>query len=330
MSVTVITGSHICRRVLDNTAEEGSQREANQDRGDDSGDKDRRPSSQGLECPYRVIRLPVVERNRNGPVQARPLNFLLAEGGNPKGGPRDHRQRDRDPRQPALPIRNNGRGAAALHRMRNPEFRIVGRAPNLEEQHSGDERAERGQNVGQRIVDVVGSHELRQGETAAGDEQDGPECADGAPAAIECNDIEGEDEGDEWQLPTNHRAERRRGKPGHRAKNCHGHAQSTERDRRGVEDQDKHQRFKRREANEDQKRACDGNGCAEARNAFEQRAEAKPHDHKNDTAVIRQIAGDPIAERVEAARAHRDIVEQQRIEHDPHHRPQRKNRAVRD
>ena len=131
-------------------------------------------------------------------------------------------------------------------------------------------------------------------------------------------------------MPPDHRAECRGGKPRHSAEDCHGHAQSAEGDRSGIEDQDKDKRLKWRVADQNQKRACDGDRGAEARHAFEERPEAKSDDHKDDTAVIRQIACDPVSERVEAARTHRDIVEQKRIQHDPHDRPERENGAIGD
>jgi len=45
-------------------------------------------------------------------------------------------------------------------------------------------------------------------------------------------------------------------------------------------------------------------------------------------AIIGQVLDDPIAKGVEAARRHRDVVEQQSVEHDPHHGPEREDDAV--
>ncbi len=42
------------------------------------------------------------------------------------------------------------------------------------------------------------------------------------------------------------------------------------------------------------------------------------------------MVDDPDPEGVEAPRPHRNVVEQKRIDHDPHHRPQREDGPVRD
>ena len=60
-----------------------------------------------------------------------------------------------------------------------PRSRIPDRAPapDLQEQQGDDQRAERGQHVGQRIIEIVGGDELRQREAAAGDQQHRPQRA---------------------------------------------------------------------------------------------------------------------------------------------------------
>ncbi len=117
------------------------------------------------------------------------------------------------------------------------------------------------------------------------------------------------------------------GRPGHLAQHRDRRAQRPERHRRGVEDQGEGQRLQRREADQDQQRAGDRDRRAEPGNTFQQTAEAEPDHHQHDAPVIRQVVQHPVAERVEPAGRHRDIVEQQRVEHDPHHRPQREHGA---
>ena len=57
---------------------------------------------------------------------------------------------------------------------------------------------------------------------------------------------------------------------------------------------------------------------------------AEADHHQDHAAVIRQIGDDPGAEGLEPARLHGDVVEQQAVEHDPHHRPEREHRTVED
>ena len=87
-------------------------------------------------------------------------------------------------------------------------------------------------------------------------------------------------------------------------------------------------RFERREADQDQQRSGDRDRRAESGNAFEQRAEAEADDDQHHAPIVRQMVRHPCAERVEAASIDRDVVEQQSVDDDPHHRPQREDRAV--
>ena len=54
----------------------------------------------------------------------------------------------------------------------------------------------------------------------------------------------------------------------------------------------------------------------------------KPITTRIDAAVVGQMLDRPAAEGVEAAGGDGDVVEQQRVEHDPHHRPEREHHAV--
>ena len=69
-------------------------------------------------------------------------------------------------------------------------------------------------------------------------------------------------------------------------------------------------------------------GVPKPGDALEQRAEAEADDDQHDAAVVRQVVDEPVAEGVEAARRDRDVVEQQRVDDDPHDRPEREDHAV--
>jgi hypothetical protein len=223
-----------------------------------------------------------------------------------------------------------GEAVLGKRRFRDPEFRIGRRTPNLQEQQRDDERAERGEHVGQRVVEEVRGDELRGREAAARGEQDGPQRADRAHAAVDRHDVERQDQRHDGQLTADHRAERSRWQAGDRAEHCDWNAQRAEGDWRRIEDQHEDQGLERREAHENEQRAGDRHRRAEPGDALKQRAEAEADDDQHHAPVVRKMLDDPGAEGVEPAGPHRDVVEEQRVDDDPHHRPKRKDGAGRD
>ena len=117
------------------------------------------------------------------------------------------------------------------------------------------------------------------------------------------------------------------GQPCDRAKRRHRNAERAESDRRGVEDQGEHQSFERGKADQDEKRRSDRDRRAEAGNAFEQRAEAEADHHEHDAAIVGEMVENPRPKGVEAVRLDRDVIEKQRVDDDPHHRPESEDNA---
>ena len=256
-------------------------------------------------------------------------------------GPHDHDGRDDDPRDPPLPAGDRGGGAwhrddIGPERMRphqwaaDREASIGCRRPHAEEAERHDERGQGREHVRQGVVEVVRGDELRRGEAAARHEQHRPEGANGSQAAVDGHDVEGQQQRHEGQLPADHGAERHRREAGHLPQYRDGCPERPERHGCRVEDERIRQGFERRVAHEDQEGARDGDRRTKTRYALEQAAEAEADHHEDDATIVRHMVDDPVAEGVEAARDDRDIVEQQRVEDDPHHRPEREHHAGRD
>src|SRR5208337_1540435 len=103
--------------------------------------------------------------------------------------------------------------------------------PDLQEQERGDQRSERGEDVGQRIVEQVRGDELTDRKAAARDEKHRPDRPDRAHPVIDRHDVKRQEQRDHRKLAADHRAERGRRQPGHRSEYSHRHAQRPERHR---------------------------------------------------------------------------------------------------
>ncbi len=244
--------------------------------------------------------------------------------------PHDHDGRHDQPGHPALPggHRACARRRCLGRRMGDGELRIRGRMPDLQEQQGDRQRAHRGEHIGQGVVEIIGGAKLRNAEAQTGNQQHRPEGADRAPSAVQRHDVEGQESGHEGQLTADHGGQCRCRQSRHRAQHGDGRAESAERHRRGVENQHEHQRFERRKAAHDEQRGGDGDRRAESGNAFEQGSEAKTNGDQYHAPVVGQVLDHPGAKGIEAARGDGNVVEQQGIDDDPHHRPERKHRAV--
>ena len=128
-------------------------------------------------------------------------------------------------------------------------------------------------------------------------------------------------------MAADHGAKRPGGEARDRAKRRHRNAERAESDGRRVEDQGEHQSFERRETHQDEKRRRDRDRRAEAGDALEQRAEAKADHDQHDPTIVGKMIENPGAKSVKAFGLDRDIVEQKRIDDDPHDRPEREHSA---
>ncbi len=68
-------------------------------------------------------------------------------------------------------------------------------------------------------------------------------------------------------------------------------------------------------------------GVPKPADAFQKRAEAEADHHEHDAAIVGKMVENPGAECVEALRLDRDIVEEERVDHDPHDRPESEDSA---
>jgi hypothetical protein len=83
----------------------------------------------------------------------------------------------------------------------------------------------------------------------------------------------------------------------------------------------------RGEADQNEKRRSDRDRRAEASNAFQERAEAEADHDQHNPAIIGKMVENPRSKSVEPVRLDRDIVEKQRVDDDPHDRPEREDSA---
>ena len=182
------------------------------------------------------------------------------------------------------------------------ELRFGRRLPHLQEQERDDQRTERRQHVRQGVVDIIRGNELAEREGAARDQKNRPQRLERTHSAIERHHVERQQKRDERQLAADHGAERPRRQACDRAKRRHRNAERAESDRRGVEDQRKHQRFERREADQNEKRRGDRDRRSKAGDAFQKRAEAEADHHQHDAAIVGKMVENPRPKGVEPVR----------------------------
>ena len=81
--------------------------------------------------------------------------------------------------------------------------------------------------------------------------------------------------------------------------------------------------LERRKAQRDQQGTGDRNRRAKTRNSLQQTAEAEADHDEHDAAVVRKMVEHPVAKVLKAAGNDSDVVQDQSVEHDPHHRNER-------
>jgi hypothetical protein len=111
------------------------------------------------------------------------------------------------------------------------------------------------------------------------------------------------------------------------AQRGHRDAERSKGDRGGVGDERERGGHDRLEAQARQHGGGDGDRRAEARDAFDERAEAERHEEQLDAAIAGQPGKRP-ADDVEVAALHRQVVEEDRADHDPADRPQPEGHPV--
>ncbi|KGD58095.1 hypothetical protein DP49_5028 [Burkholderia pseudomallei] len=201
------------------------------------------------------------------------------------------------------------------------------RPPHLQERRERDEARERRGHVGQLGPDVVRREELHEREAAARDERGGPRLAHALHAVHHEHEPERQKERQKRQLASRHRADRHRIEARHLPRDDHRNPERAERDGRGIRDQAQARRIERIEAKADEQRGRDRDRRAEARRAFEKRAEREA-DQQHLQALIVGQRDDRAADHVELAALHDDLVEEHRGDDDPCDRPKAVREAV--
>ena len=190
----------------------------------------------------------------------------------------------------------------AAQRRRQPELL---RLPDLQEQDQAAHRDQRGADIDDPGIDVVRDHELRDRERHAGDQNGRPDVLHALPAGERPDHPERHDQREHRQLPSDHRAENIGIETGDRGETLDRRAERAIGDRRGVGDQRQAGGGERREAEADQDRAGDRDRRAEARGAFEERAERKRDQQQLQPPVLGDAA-DGALQQFESAGRNRD------------------------
>ena len=110
-------------------------------------------------------------------------------------------------------------------------------------------------------------------EGAAGHQQHRKEFANRTDAAVDEHHVEGQGEGEERQLPSDHLAENDRRQVSDGAEHRDRHAERAEGNRSGIEDKGEDQCIHRRKSHGDEQRTGDGDRRSKTGDPFEQRAE---------------------------------------------------------
>ena len=162
----------------------------------------------------------------------------------------------------------------------------------------------------------VRERELRYGEAETGHQTRRPHIAQAAQTRHDCDHPERHDGREQRQLATHHGRELREGQPGDAGQGDERRSERTERDRRGVSDQREAGGLERREAKPDQHRGRDRHRRAEPRSTFDEGAEAEGDEERLHAPIVGEV-GDGALQDLELPGAHRDVVEKDRVEHDP-------------
>lgn len=175
--------------------------------------------------------------------------------------------------------------------------------------------------------DVVRGGELGGGEGDSAREGRHPGLAQPASAVDQTDQQQGHDEGQQRGLTAHYGGDGiqwQAGDLGERHDRC---AHRAERDRRGVGDERDHRRAHRVEAERDQHHRADRDGRAEAREGFQERAEAEGDHERLDVWVVGQPA-ERAAQDVEVPGADGHPVHPQGVDDDPQDGEEAENGAL--
>ncbi len=197
--------------------------------------------------------------------------------------------------------------------------------PHLQQRQHRSRRYERGDDVGQLDVDVVGDRELHHRKRQPRGQRGRPALAK-APASVDHeHEHERDDHRQERGLPSNHLAECVNGQPGHLTKGDDRNRDCPERHRRGVGHQRDGRGLDRLHAEAHQHDPADRDRCAEAREGLEQRAEAE-RDHDDLDSEVIGHRGERPSQHCEVSCGVRHVEDPQRVDDDPHDRPEAEHR----
>ena len=214
------------------------------------------------------------------------------------------------------------------------ELPDLARPPELQKERKASHRDQGGEDVRQLRSDEVRDKELDDCERDAGHEDRRQDLSHPAPTG-ENNDQVGRDQdGEEWELPADHGRQgegrlRRILVDDRRDEAAERHDRDADRpkgNRCGVGQQRQHGRGYRFEAEARQDRGADRHRRAEPGDALEQGAKAECDQESLEAAVLSE-AGERAFDDVEVPAGDSQVVEHDRVEHDPADRPEPKGHA---
>ena len=186
---------------------------------------------------------------------------------------------------------------------------------------------QRGDDVGELDGDEVGADELSEAEHDTDHQGHRPDLADAATTVSHEDEDQGHEQREEGGLAADDGADVLVGDPGQRAGGDDRDGHRTEGHRRGVGQQDDHGGAERGEADRDQHHPGDRGRGAEACQRLQQAAETEGDDDRLDPRVLGdQVEGG--AQVLELATHHRQLVQEERAEDDPHDREETEHAAL--
>jgi hypothetical protein len=193
--------------------------------------------------------------------------------------------------------------------------------PNAGEPHHRSDGNERGDDVGELDRNVIGNGELGDREAEPCDQRGRPTFAQSSPSIHHEHQYERDDQREERSLATDHRAEVVDRQAGHLRERRDRDRDRPKRHRGGVGNQRDRRGANRVQSETNQHHATDRHRRAESRQSLQQRSETdRDHDHLH-AVVIRDGAECALEDR-EVARGVRHVVDPQRVDDNPHDRPQ--------
>jgi hypothetical protein len=293
-----------------------------------------KPRRSPLTMPDRRRLVPVADSQLNVKIASSAFSFLTTGGAlivfraavqeilDLREAPGEDEDREEDPRHPReqrpFPRVDGAAGGLGDHVGMVLVLEPPGRLglPELQEDDGRPHRDDRAGDVDDPRAVEVADEELGDGEAQARGEASGPDLPHRLAAGHRPDEPEGDEEGEERQLPAGHGRERLKVEARDGSQHDDRRAERAESDGRGVPDECDARRQERPETEADQHGCRDRDRRAEARGSFDESSEGEGDEQRLDPPVLREPR-DRVLDDLEVTRFHREVVDEDRAKDDP-------------